>query len=51
MGIHKGADIKNWNLGTLIKEPIENFYEENKNDKREKNEKEKDKESIEKFYK
>ena len=51
VGIHKGADIKNWNLGTLIKEPIENFYEENKNDKKEINEKEKNKEPIEKLYK
>ena len=51
MGIHKGADIKNWNLGTFIKEPLENFYEENKNDKKEINEKEKNKEPIEKFFK
>ena len=28
MGIHKGADIKNWNVGTFIKDPIIKFYEE-----------------------
>ena len=30
MGIHKGADVKNWNV-TFIKAPITKFYEENKN--------------------
>ena len=29
LAIHKGADKENnWNLGTFIKKPIENFYEE-----------------------
>ena len=31
MGIHKGADVKDWNVGTFIKDPITKFYEENKN--------------------
>ena len=34
IGIHKGADIKNGNLGIFIKEPIEKFYEENKKERR-----------------
>ena len=51
MGIHKGADIKNWNVGTFIKDPITKFYEENnKKKENKKNEFEKDKEPIEKFY-
>ena len=53
MGIHKGADIKNWNLGTFIKEPIEKFYEENKKEKKENNEikkEEKDQKIIAKIY-
>ena len=45
MGIHKGADIKNWNVGTFIKDPITKFYEENNKKKENKiNEIEKDKE-------
>ena len=27
IGIHKGAGLKNYNLGTLLKEPIEKFNE------------------------
>lgn len=34
IGIHKGASQKgNWNLGSLIKEPIEEFYNNDKNQK------------------
>lgn len=50
MGIHKGADIKNWNVGTFIKDPIIKFYEENKINKEDIiNKVVKDKESIIKF--
>ena len=39
IGIHKGAakNNRNWNLGTLLKEPIEEFNKKNMNDKRKNN--------------
>ena len=51
LGIHKGADIKNWNVITIIKEPIRKFYEESEIKKEDKiNKIEKDKVTIGKMY-
>jgi len=44
IGIHKGADIKNWNVGTFIKDPIIKFYEEIKKKENKINKEEKEKE-------
>ena len=44
MGIHKGAKIKNWNVGTFIKDPIIKFYEEIKKKENKINKEEKEKE-------